>query len=156
MKIRNRLTIISSVTFGVVFITAAVIIYIAFYRNSERRIYDNLQKNCLLSAIYYLEKDEIPIKEHKQIREQYDENIKDVAVGIYNEKNEVQYGKSLSLKSITPKVLDKARKNRKVMFESNNHFYFGIFYRDNQGDFVVFVQTNDHEFKTQNHELMII
>lgn len=156
MKIQNRLTIISSVTFGVVFIAAALVIYVAFYRSSEERIYDNLQRISLLSAIYYLEKDELPIKEHKQIRESYTENTKDVAVGIYDEKNKVAYGENLSLKSITPKILQQARKNKKVMFESNDHFYFGIFYKDNQGDFVVFVQANDAEFKTQNHELMII
>ncbi|MFA9189601.1 HAMP domain-containing sensor histidine kinase [Flavobacterium sp. FBOR7N2.3] len=156
MKIKNRLTILSSVTFGVVFIIAALIIYVAFYRSSEKRIYDNMQKNCLLSAIYYLEKDELPISEHKQIKEQYNENIKDVAVGVYNEKNEVQYGSNLSLQAITPAVLEKARKNKKVMFESENHFYFGVFYRDNQGDFVVFIEANDYEFKTQNRQLMII
>lgn len=156
MKIKNRLTLLSSVTFGVVFIIAAVFIYVAFYRSSEKRIYDSMQKNCLLSAIYYLEKDELPIVEHKQIKEQYNENIKDVVIGIYNEKNEVQYGSNLSLKAITPAVLEKARRNKKVMFESENHFYFGIFYRDNQGDFVVFVQANDYEFKTQNRQLMII
>ncbi|KQB41719.1 Integral membrane sensor signal transduction histidine kinase [Flavobacterium daejeonense] len=156
MKIRNRLTIISSVTFGVVFIIAALIIYVSFYRSSEKRIYDNLQRISLLTAIYYLEKDELPLKEHKQIRESYLENTKDVAVGIYNENDEVAYGENLSLKSITPKILSQARKNKKVMFETDKHFYFGIFYRDNQGDFVVFVQSNDAEFKAQNHELMVI
>lgn len=156
MKIKNRLTIISSVTFGVVFIAAALIIYIAFYQSSEKRIYDNLQKICLLSAIYYLEKDELAINEHKQIKEQYKENIQDVTVGIYNEQDQVAYGTALSSKSITAAVLNKARKSKKIMFESDNHFYFGIFYRDNQGDFVVFVQANDGDFKTQNRELMII
>ena len=156
MKIKNRLTILSSVTFSIVFIIAALIIYVSFYRSSEKRMYDNMQKNCLLSAIYYLEKDELPISEHKQIKEQYNENVKDITVGIYNETNEVQYGSNLSLKTITPAVLEKARKNKKVMFESENHFYFGIFYQDNQGDFVVFVRANDYEFKTQNHQLMII
>ena len=156
MKIRNRLTIISSVTFGVVFIIAALIIYVSFYRSSEKKIFDNLQRISLLTAIYYLEKDELPLKEHKQIRESYLENTKDVAVGIYNENDEVAYGENLSLKSITPKILSQARKNKKVMFETDKHFYFGIFYRDNQGDFVVFVQSNDAEFKAQNHELMVI
>ncbi len=137
MEIRNRLTIISSVTFGVVFISAALVIYIAFYRSSEKKIFDNLQRISLLTAIYYLEKDELPLIEHTQIRESYIENTKEVAVGIYNEKNEVAYGESLSLKSITPKILQQVRKNKKVMFETNKHFYFGIFYRDNQGDFVV-------------------
>ncbi|MBK0369311.1 sensor histidine kinase [Flavobacterium agrisoli] len=156
MKIRNRLTLLSSVTFSLVFITAAIIIYVAFYQSSQKRIFDNLQRICLLSAIYYLEKDELPITEHIQIREQYNENIQDVLVGIYNENNQVQYGSHLSFNSITPQILKQVRKDKKIKFESKNHFYFGIFYQDNQGDFVVFVQANDQEFKTQNHQLMVI
>lgn len=156
MKIQNRLTIISSVTFGVVFIVAALLIYIAFYQSSEKRIYDNLQRISLLSAIYYLEKDELPIVEHKQIKELYKENTKEVTVGIYNKKNQVAYGTNLNSESINSKILNQARQRKKVMFESNNHFYFGFFYKDNQGDFVVFVQANDNEFKAQNHELMVI
>lgn len=156
MKIQNRLTIISSVTFGVVFIVAALLIYIAFYQSSEKRIYDNLQRISLLSAIYYLEKDELPIVEHKQIKELYKENTKEVTVGIYNQKNQVAYGTNLNSESINSKILNQARQRKKVMFEANNHFYFGFFYKDNQGDFVVFVQANDHEFKALNHELMVI
>lgn len=156
MKIRNRLTVISSITFGVVFIIAALVIYLAFYRSSEKRIYDNLQRVSLLSAIYYLEKDELPIIEHKQIKELYIENTKNVTVGIYDVKNQVAYGDQLNSESINAEILNQARKRKKVMFESDNHFYFGFLYQDNQGDFVVFVQVNDQEFKTLNHELMII
>ncbi len=156
MKISNRLTLISSLTFGVVFVTAALIIYIAFYQSSEKRIFNDLQRICLLSAIYYLEKDELPIDQHKQIKEQYNENIQDVEVGVYNKENSVAYGDDLSTNSITPQILNKVRKNRKVMFKSKDHFYFGIFYQDNQGEFVVFVKATDRDFKAQTHELMII
>ena len=110
MKIKNRLTFLLSLTFGVVFIGASLVIYLTFYRSSEKRIYKDLEKMCLLSAIYYLEQDELPLKEHKQIKQQYDEHIKEVEVGIYDVNNSIAYGKNLSKSSITPEILNQSRK----------------------------------------------
>ena len=156
MKIKNRLTFLTSLTFGVVFIGAAVVIYIAFYQSFEKRIYNDLQKICLLSAIYYLEQDELPLKKHKQIKQQYDEHIKEVEVGIYNSNNEIAYGKNLSKTSITPEFLTNARKKSKHIFKSKENFYASIFYRDNQGDFVVIVKASDTDFKALVNQLMLI
>lgn len=156
MKIKSRLTFLTSLTFGVVFIGAAVVIYILFYQSSEKRIYNDLQKICLLSAIYYLEQDELPLKEHKQIKQQYDEHIKEVEVGIYDANNKIAYGKNLSNRSITPDLLNSARKKGKLTFKSKENFYASIFYRDNQGDFVVIVKASDTDFTTLVNQLMLI
>jgi two-component system sensor histidine kinase ArlS len=59
MKIRNRFTLISSFTFSVVFVIASIITYLSFYSYSEKIIFNELQKTCLLTGIFYLEKDEL-------------------------------------------------------------------------------------------------
>lgn len=156
MKIRNRLTIISSLTFGIVFIVASFIIYLSFYRSSEKMIFNELQKNCLLTAIYYLEKDELPKDEHSQVQEQFDESIQNSIVRIYDEQNNIQYGFKEIDRNINAKTLDYVRTHRKIMFKSKNNFYVGLFYRDNQGDFVVFVKTPDIAFKAQTNQLLFI
>lgn len=156
MKIRDRLTLISSVIFSVVFIAASGITYLSFYRNSEKRIFNDLKRVCLISAIYYLEKDELPINKHDQIKEQYDDNMQDVYVGIYDEQNKLQFGEELSIDNITPERLNLARKNKRHSFKSKKNFYYGIYYEDNQGDFVVFVKTTDADFKVQTNQLMAI
>lgn len=156
MKIRNRLTIISSATFGFVFIIASVLIYSSFYSSSEKVIFNELQKTCLLSAIYYLEKDELPHYEHSAIKEQFEEGIQNYTVRIYNEQNAVAYGNKEADRNINHKNLDYIRKHRKLSFKSNNHFYYGLFYNDNQGDFVVFIKTNNEVFKSQTNRLLVI
>lgn len=156
MKIRNRLTLLSSVTYGIVFIVASFIIYLSFYRNSEKIILNELQKTCLLSGVYYLEKDELPEEEHSQVKDQFEESIQDITVRIYNEKNEIRYGEKEPDRNINKQRLDYVRKHNKINFKSNNHFYFGLFYADNQGDFVVFVKTNNKNFKEQTNQLLFI
>lgn len=156
MKIRNRLTLISSLTFGFVFIIASVLIYFAFYNSSEKVVFKELQKTCLLSAIYYLEKDELPHYEHSAIKEQFEENIQNDIVRVYDLNNVIVYGEKEADRNISPENLGFIRRNKKLSFKSNNHFYYGIFYNDNQGDFVVFVKTKSEVFKSQTNRLLVI
>ena len=156
MKIRNRFTLISSFTFSIVFIIASIITYLSFYSYSEKIMYNELQKTCLLTGIFYLEKDELPENQHLIIGQQFKENSLEIVTRVYNKQNEVVYGEKEHDKNITPERLDYIRKNRKLSFKSKHHFYFGSYYRDNQGDFVVFVKKNDVEFKTITNRLLII
>lgn len=156
MKIRNRLTLISSATFGFVFIIASALIYLSFYNSSEKVVFKELQKTCLLSAIYYLEKDELPHYEHSAIKEQFNENIQNDIVRVYDLNNDIAFGKKTIDKNINATILDYIRQNKKMSFKSNNHFYYGIFYTDNQGDFVVFVKTKSEVFTSQTNRLLVI
>lgn len=156
MKIRSRFTIISSFTFSVVFVIASVITYYSFYSYSEKIVYNELQKTCLLTGIFYLEKDELPENQHILIGQQFRENSLEIVTRVYNNKNQIVYGDKTIDKNINASRLDYIRKNRKLSFKSRHHFYFGNYYHDNQGDFVVFVKKNDTEFKTMTDRLLII
>ncbi len=156
MKIRNRFTLISSLTFSVVFVIASLITYFSFYSYSEKIVYNELQKTCLLTGIFYLEKDELPENQHLIIGQQFKENSVEIVSRVYNEKNQIVYGDKTSDHNINSKRLDYIRKNRTLSFKSKHHFYFGTYYHDNQGDFVVFVKKNDTDFKTMTDRLLII
>ncbi|GAA3782759.1 HAMP domain-containing sensor histidine kinase [Flavobacterium ginsengiterrae] len=156
MKIRNRFTLISSLTFSVVFVIASLITYFSFYSYSEKIVYNELQKTCLLTGIFYLEKDELPENQHLLIGQQFKENSLEIITRVYNKQNQIVYGDKHIDNNITSAKLDYIRKNRKLSFKSKHHFYFGSFYHDNQGDFVVLVKKNDTEFKTMTDRLLII
>ncbi|MBO9586302.1 MAG: HAMP domain-containing histidine kinase [Flavobacterium sp.] len=156
MKIRNRFTLISSLTFSVVFVIASLITYFSFYSYSEKIVYNELQKTCLLTGIFYLEKDELPENQHLIIGQQFRENSLEIVTRVYNKENQIVYGDKTSDNNINASKLDYIRKNRKLSFKSKHHFYFGSYYHDNQGDFVVFVKKNDTDFKTMTDRLLII
>ncbi len=156
MKIRNRFTLISSLTFSVVFVIASLITYFSFYSYSEKIVYNELQKTCLLTGIFYLEKDELPENQHLIIGKQFRENSLEIVTRVYNMQNQIVYGDKHIDNNITSSKLDYIRKNRKLSFKSKHHFYFGSFYHDNQGDFVVLVKKNDTEFKTMTDRLLLI
>lgn len=156
MTIRNRHTQISSLTFGVVFTISSLLVYYAFYRSSERIIFSELERTCMLSAVFYLEEDELSVREHNIVRKQFEENILNADVKIYNSENQITFGNKRVDVHITPEILDNVRKERKLNFKAGDHYYYGVFYPDNQGDFVVFIASDNEFFASQNRQLLFM
>lgn len=68
MTLRNRFTLISSLSFGIVSIITSAVIFFAYYDSTKIFYFEKLRNTALISAIYYLEKDELPKDRHAQIK----------------------------------------------------------------------------------------
>ncbi|WP_333596666.1 HAMP domain-containing sensor histidine kinase [Chryseobacterium flavum] len=156
MTLRNRFTLISSLSFGIVSIVTFVVIFFAYYDSTKIFYFEKLRNTALISAIYYLEKDELPKDRHAQIKKEYDYLIQNNRVAVFNQNNVVTFGQNLSDPNIKLRHLQIARNNKGVQFMSDNSFYYGIFYPDNQGDFVVFVKSSNDSFRSQMIRLSVI
>lgn len=156
MTLRNRFTLISSLSFGIVSIVTFVVIFFAYYDSTKIFYFEKLRNTALISAIYYLEKDELPKDRHAQIKKEYNHLIQNNRVAVYNDNNEVTFGHNLNDQNIKQQHLQTARNNRGVQFMADNSFYSGIFYPDNQGNFVVFVKSSDDSFRSQMIRLSVI
>ncbi|AZB24497.1 sensor histidine kinase [Chryseobacterium bernardetii] len=156
MTLRSRFTLISSLSFGIVSIITSAVIFFAYYDSTKIFYFEKLRNTALISAIYYLEKDELPKDRHAQIKQEYKRLIQNNQVAVYNQNNEVTFGQNLDDKNIRLSHLQAARNNKGTQFMSDNQFYYGIFYPDNQGDFVVFVKSPNDSFQSQIWRLAII
>ncbi len=156
MTLRNRFTLISSLSFGIVSIVTFVVIFFAYYDSTKIFYFEKLRNTALISAIYYLEKDELPKDRHAQIKKEYNHLIQNNRVAVYNKNNEVTFGHNLNDHNIKLRHLEAARNNKGVQFMADKSFYSGIFYPDNQGDFVVFVKYPEDSFRSQMIRLSVI
>jgi two-component system, OmpR family, sensor histidine kinase ArlS len=156
MKIRNRLTLTSSLVFGIVYTIASAVVYVGFNTISEIVIFNQLEKTCNLTALFYLEEDELPAKEHEIIRARFHSNQLSDNVRVFNALNEIEYGKQQLDKAITPEKLDLVRKQKKSRFKYESDYYFGIYYPDNQGNFVIFISENYQYLQYQSNLLLLI
>lgn len=156
MTLRSRFTLISSLSFGIVSIITSAVIFFAYYDSTKIFYFEKLRNTALISAIYYLEKDELPKDRHAQIKNEYNHLIQNNRVAVYNQNNEVTFGQNLNDGNIKLSHLQAARNNKGTQFMSDNQFYYGIFYPDNQGDFVVFVKSPNDSFQSQIWRLSII
>ncbi|MGV4414098.1 sensor histidine kinase [Chryseobacterium sp. T1] len=156
MTLRNRFTLISSLSFGIVAIITFLIVFLAYYDSTKNSYFKELKNVSLIAAIYYLEKDELPQYKHTEVKKQYRSLIESQMVAVYNKSDSVAFGKLVNDKAITHGYLDFARKNKSVQFMAEDYFYYGIYYPDNQGDFVVVVKASAQEFQSQILRLLVI
>lgn len=156
MTLRNRFTLISSLSFGIVSIVTFGIIFLAYYDSTKISYFERLKNTALVSAIYYLEKDELPKDRHAQIKREYTHLIENKQVAVYDQNNQVTFGQNLNDKNIKLQHLRIARNSKSVQFMTDNNFYYGIFYPDNQGNFVVFAKSSSSSFTSQMIRLSVI
>lgn len=156
MQLRNRLSIYSILIFSVVIFVASAAIYISFYKWMEHNEFQILESKTLLAAVYYLEQDETSISEHESIKDQLRKSLSRKDVAVYNEQNIIAKGEMREDENITPEFLDKIKTDRHSNFSTDKYFYNGLFYRDNEGDFVVIARELKDDFDNQMYSLLQI
>lgn len=155
MKIQTRLTLLCTLSFVVIFLIIALITYISYYNYTKKYIYDNLVKTSYITALFYLEEDELNKEEFALVKKQYNEFVTNSFYQIYNEDDEVSYGSNLL--TTPPELLTEIRRKHKLSFTDKDFFCHGIFYEDNEGDFVVIArEKKDVLFEQLNILLTIL
>ncbi|PRQ83561.1 two-component sensor histidine kinase [Elizabethkingia anophelis] len=156
MTIKRRFILITSTTFGIFSILIFWIFFILFHNNTKSSYFKHLQHIALLTGNYYLEKDEMPDYKYNLVKKEYDSLISNYIVSIYNQDNNICYGSPIHDSNITAYNLNQVRKNDYISFTSGRFLYYGIYYPDNQGDFVVIAKISDYEFKSLIYRVLII
>lgn len=135
MKIQTRQSLYSSIAFGVIFIIISFLIYILYSQNAQDAINKNLKKTANIVALFHLEEDELNAREFEHVRTQFNEIVSDITYQVYDMQDSVVWG-SLG-DEISVDILQKIHGEKNLFFETETDFCHGIFYEDNQGDFII-------------------
>jgi len=120
----------------------------------EKKEIESLESKSLLAAIYYLEKDELSSNEHEIVKNQLQRTISRKNIAIFNEQDK-QVNGDMKFPGFT-NFLDEVRNQLKGYRITEDYFYNGIFYEDNEGDFVVITRGTKVEFNAQMNALFWI
>lgn len=156
MKLKHRLAIYSILIFSIVIGAVATLTYFAFSRITKAKEYQSLESKSVLAAIFYLDEDELTFTEHEDIRNQLSKKISRSNIAIFNLQGEQVNGQMERDVYITDDYLKKVYANKNESFENKEFFYNGIFYKDNQGDFIVVTRESKAVFNDQIQSLFNI
>jgi signal transduction histidine kinase len=112
-----------------------------------RSIYDTLQQRALITAVFFLEEDELNKEEFSKVRKRFNELASHSSYQIYNEADSVSYGSLLPL--LPPELLETVRDEQSLAFSHGGFLYYGIYYEDNQGDFVIVSKEQKEALRSQ-------
>lgn len=157
MKIKNRLslyfTLISSGVLLAVFI-AIYLSFVVFFRND---FYTRLKERATVTARLYLEADEISTDSLNKVRVLYLNELPGEVARVYNSDNNAAFIQD-KLQYWPTGIINQVRKNNYMQFFECSRQTVGIYYKDNQGNFVILVSAQDldglHRLK-QMREIML-
>lgn len=156
MKLKHRLSLYSVFIFGVIILIVSTIIYFSFYNEMEKKEFQSLESKTLLAAIYYLEQDELPVLEHENIKYQLQKSISRSDIMVIDKNNQIFRGKMAVDENISKKFIDIIRQSKSHYFATKDYFYRGLYYEDNQGNFVVITRESKQDFNEQIKSLLHI
>ncbi|WP_202912369.1 sensor histidine kinase [Sphingobacterium olei] len=156
MKLKDRLSLYAVTAFSIVMLLASTLIYISFYKWMVHNQFRELQNKTLLAAVFYLEADEQSHPERESVKNQLQKTISRTNIAIYNNYNIQKAGEMNVDTAITTAFINNTRDQHKGSLVTQDHFYHGIFYQDNEGDFVVITREWKGNFNAQMQSLLYI
>lgn len=149
MNLKHRLSFYSVTVFSIVILVASAAIYFSFYKKMEHNELLSLKNKTLLAAIYYLEADETGVVERETVIDQLRKSISRSNIAVFNDQNILVRGEMNASTDISTSFLNKVRSQHESNYITKDFFYNGLFYKDNEGDFVVITRESKSEFNQQ-------
>lgn len=142
MKIKNRLSLYFTAISAIVLLIVEVAICITFNSLVKSDFYDHLMVRAYIAAQRYLEADEISADSLSHVKVRYLQALPDEVIRFYDDKNQPAFINEKNHFWSRP-VIDEVRKRKQMEFAGGGRQNAGIYYYDNQGDFVILVSAID-------------
>ncbi len=153
MKIKNRLSLYFTTISAVVLLIVEAVICISFNSFIKSDFYDHLMDRAHVTAQRYLEADEISADSLNRVQERYLQRLPNEVIRLYDEKNAASFIKDKN-QFWSASVINEVRKNKALKFAEGDRQTVGIYYNDNQGNFVILVSAIDVEGKKRLRDLI--
>lgn len=155
MKIRNRLALYFTIISAVILLIALSIIFITFNSFAKADFYSRLVDRAKVAAQLYLEADEISPDSLNHVRERYLKQLPGEVTRIYNDNNAASFIRDKQ-QYWRGDVIDLVRKRKEVEFPEGPRQTVGIYYNDNQGNFVILTSASDTQGRRRIDDLIEI
>ena len=142
MKIKNRLALYFTLISAVILLIVLSIILITFKSFAKADFYGRLVDRAKVTAQLYLEADEISPDSLSRVHERYLKQLPGEVTRIYNDNNTASFIRDRQQYWNT-NVINMVRTQKEAEFTEGNRQTVGIYYNDNQGNFVILTSATD-------------
>ncbi len=142
MKIKNRLSLYFTTLSAIVLLIVETVVCVIFNSLIKSDFYDHLMYRANVAAQLYLEADEISADSLNHVKTRYLEPIPHEVIRFYDDKNAASFIKDKNQFWSAP-VIDMVRQRKQLKFAEGDRQTVGIYYNDNQGNFVILVSAED-------------
>ncbi|WP_295674790.1 ATP-binding protein [uncultured Mucilaginibacter sp.] len=153
MKIKNRLSLYFTAISAIVLLIVEVAICITYNSLVKSDFYDHLMVRAYIAAQRYLEADEISADSLSHVKLRYLQALPNEVIRFYNDKNRAAFINEKD-QFWAPSLINEVRKRKQIEFAERGRQNAGIYYYDNQGNFVILVSAVDVEGNKRTKDLV--
>ncbi len=155
MQIRNKLSLYFTITSSLLMLVIMVFIYLLFSNLTRNNFYRALHERTIVAAQLYLEADEISPSSLQKIKEKFVITLPDEIIRVYDSTDQQSFAKDTA-GNWNRNTIDEARQKKYLAYRENDRQIVGIYYEDNQGNFVILASAVDVEGQKQRKNLLEI
>ncbi len=142
MKIKDRIALFFTLISTTMLLMVLCVVYFTFMKFLEADFFERLTDRTMVTATLYLEADEISRDDLDVVRQKYLQKLNGEVIRIYDEKDRATFIGD-STQYWTKSIIDKVRQKKHLKYDDGEKQVVGIYYKDNQGDFVILAAAAD-------------
>jgi signal transduction histidine kinase len=159
VKIKNRLSLYFTLIGSVILLAVMLSLYISVYSIVHNDFYDRLKDRANIAAQLYLKADEITPDSLSRVRSRFFKSLHGEVTRIYDDKNSAAFI-SDERQFWDKRTIEAVRKYKYIEYSNNQYQIVGLYYNDNQGNFVILVsaidQTGNRQLKSILEAMIIV
>lgn len=135
--------------------TVLCVVYFTFMKFLQADFFERLTDRTMVTATLYLEADEISREALDVVRQKYLQKLSDEVIRIYDEKDRASFIGDAA-QYWTKSTIEKVRRKKYLQYKDGEKQVVGIYYKDNQGDFVILASATDFGSHNRLNKLLKI
>ncbi|MFI5151274.1 MAG: ATP-binding protein [Bacteroidia bacterium] len=143
MTIRNRLTLIYTIIVALILLALSLFVFYLVKLNFHKVFYEKLENRAEITAQVFLEKDEVSAAIFKDFEARYTQTLPGEVVRVYDKDNQPAFIADSAGGTYTRDLINRVRNEKKVEIDEGKRQIVGIYYSDNQGEFVIIASAED-------------
>ncbi|MVN75321.1 HAMP domain-containing protein [Hymenobacter sp. HMF4947] len=137
MTIRNRLTWLFLGVVAVLLGSVLAVVFVLQFTASQREFRQRLRERAQVTSYIYLEKDEMRASAFRDFEKKYLQSLSNEILQVYDASGRVRFVAEDERVRLSDEVLARIVLSREVYFKLGMRQAIGIFYQDNQGDYII-------------------
>ncbi|GAA5220556.1 sensor histidine kinase [Membranihabitans marinus] len=144
MKLQNKLTLVFVLLTTLIQILEFLLIYHFARQYTEREFYNRLQQRVTIAAQTLLGEDELSVEIYEEIRRKHFQTLpfENEVIFQLDSNNNVIHEECLN-SNYDPVFIDEIMNKGESNVRIKDTFFSGIYYHDNQGDFIIILSAHD-------------
>ncbi|WP_316833231.1 HAMP domain-containing sensor histidine kinase [Pedobacter aquatilis] len=155
MKIKDRIALYFTLITTSILLAVLCTVYFTFMKFLQADFFERLTDRTMVTAKLYLEADEISRDALKTARHKYLQKLNGEVTRIYDYHNRATFIGDTT-QYWTSATIEKVRTNGTLKYVDGQRQVVGIYYKDNQGDFVILASADDQGSHNRLHKLLNI